>query len=204
MKRLLAAIGVGAVAMTSPSSGGCCVMASATSRTTTTGTEKKLDNNHRAAPSSSAASSTSSRRPALDKAAAGGGPYISKASLPASDHWTSIEEGVEFLPSHALFDHDTTTLPPSLHRQLRSQLTNPYSVQPFVSGESEYDEYQQAWRYLGFVIDCDSNMDDDSSWDGGTGEGCQRYLIWAAVSRFCWGREDEKILWLVIVVGLVI
>ena len=46
----------------------------------------------------------------------------------------------------------------------------------------EYDEQQQAWRYLGFVIDCDSATDDDASWDGGTGEGCTRFVLWAAVS----------------------
>ena len=112
----------------------------------------------------------------------GDGPYIPKTALPGPDKWTSVEEGVEFLPAEGFVGHDLSGLPPSLHRHLRSQLTNPYSVQPFVNGESDYDEYQQAWRYLGFVIDCDSNMDDDSSWDGGTGEGCQRYLIWAAVS----------------------
>jgi len=57
-----------------------------------------------------------------------------------------------------------------------------YSVAPFVEGESEYDEYQQAWRYLGFMIDCNDGytFDDDGSYDGGTGEGCSRYLLWAA------------------------
>lgn len=110
------------------------------------------------------------------------GPYIPKAAFPGPDRWTTVEEGVEFLPAEGFVGHDISGLPPSLHRHLRSQLSNPYSVQPFVNGESDYDEYQQAWRYLGFVIDCDSNYDDDSSWDGGTGEGCQRYLIWAAVS----------------------
>ena len=67
---------------------------------------------------------------------------------------------------------------------------NPYSVQPFVEGMSEYDEYQQAWRMLGFMIDCNSNDDDEdeashNSRDGEISEaGCARYILWAAVSTF--------------------
>ena len=53
---------------------------------------------------------------------------------------------------------------------------------PPLRRDGEYDEQQQAWRYLGFVIDCDSATDDDASWDGGTGAGCTRFIIWAAVS----------------------
>lgn len=61
---------------------------------------------------------------------------------------------------------------------------NPYSVQPFVEGMSEYDEYQQAWRLLGFMIDCNS-VDDDGSGSGSgsedvTEDGCARYVLWAA------------------------
>jgi len=67
-----------------------------------------------------------------------------------------------------------------------------YRVQPYVEGVSDYDEYQQAWRLLGFMIDCDDtwiNNGDDDDGDGGgsndqydTGVGCTRYVIWAAVS----------------------
>ncbi|KAL7554809.1 hypothetical protein ACHAWF_018358 [Thalassiosira exigua] len=62
---------------------------------------------------------------------------------------------------------------------------NPYSVQPFVEGISEYDEYQQAWRLLGFMIDCNAADDDDyGSQHSGSGdvtdEGCTRSVIWAA------------------------
>lgn len=47
-------------------------------------------------------------------------------------------------------------------------------VEPFFvdSRNTYYDGYQQAWRYLGFYVDCY------------TKEGqkvCQRYLLWAAV-----------------------
>ena len=62
---------------------------------------------------------------------------------------------------------------------------NPYSVQPFVEGMSEYDEYQQAWKLLGFMIDCNTVDEDDeashNSADGDMSEaGCARYILWAA------------------------
>jgi hypothetical protein len=72
--------------------------------------------------------------------------------------------------------------------------TPQYRVQPFVEGVSDYDEYQQAWRLLGFMIDCNSfsyydaennNNDNHGSHDqNDTGEGCARYVIWAAVRLF--------------------
>ena len=127
-----------------------------------------------------------------------GGPdrYIPKGAFPnsASGLWTDVSDPTdadrtEFLPASSLLSHHEamgtteTHLPPDLHRQLtRWNLQDSYSVQPFVNGEVEYDEQQQAWRYLGFVIDCDSATDDDASWDGGTGAGCTRFIIWAAVS----------------------
>lgn len=139
--------------------------------------------------------------------ASDGGPdrYIPKSVFPSSSSglWTDVSDPadsdrVEFLPASSLLAHHDgagtteTHLPPNLHRQLtRSGLQNPYNAQTFVNGEVDWDEYQQAWRYLGFYIDCDSSADDDASWDGGTGEGCTRFLIWAAVSSFCcssrWG-----------------
>jgi hypothetical protein len=60
-----------------------------------------------------------------------------------------------------------------------------------------YDGYQQAWRYLGWYVKCgypsdryddgdgsgdhSGDEDEDSSYQGNNY--CQRYLIWAAVSR---------------------
>lgn len=78
---------------------------------------------------------------------------------------------------------------------------NPYSVQPFVEGVGDYDEYQQAWRLLGFMIDCNSVPADYDNQSGSqsqdedaTDQGCARYILWAAVShtvrfifqRICW------------------
>ena len=68
-----------------------------------------------------------------------------------------------------------------------------YRVQPFVEGVSDYDAYQQAWRMLGFMIDCNTvsaydqsqnnnnNNNGHSNDNDGTGEGCTRYVLWAAV-----------------------
>jgi hypothetical protein len=70
-----------------------------------------------------------------------------------------------------------------------------YRVQPFVEGVSDYDTYQQAWRMLGFMIDCDdpnqnNNGDNDDHHSGSndeneTGQGCRRYVLWAAVRILC-------------------
>lgn len=123
--------------------------------------------------------------------------YVSQSSPTNSmdkSQWVSISEDVEFMPN--------TNLPPlrsPKHRKLDEEeeedeeikttawdAYNPYSVQPFVEGMSEYDEYQQAWRMLGFMIDCNSYDDDDASGSGSedtTEDGCARYIIWAAVSN---------------------
>mmetsp|Transcript_7002 Transcript_7002/g.20311 ORF Transcript_7002/g.20311 Transcript_7002/m.20311 type:complete len:536 (-) Transcript_7002:1209-2816(-) len=108
--------------------------------------------------------------------------------------WMSLSENVEFMPN--------TNLPPLRKpRKLRKlemeeweeeveeesatgawEQYDPYSVQPFVEGMSEYDEYQQAWRLLGFMIDCNSADDDDggSGSEDVTEDGCARYVLWAA------------------------
>lgn len=128
-----------------------------------------------------------------------------------SDRWMTFDDGVEFLPSHRLVhsDWDDAQIREWAARQLEDNAeqeedkgsstatgktglnNNIYRLSPFVDGDSEYDEYQQAWRLLGFMIDCDddiSNFNDDQynngdqggSGDEGTGEGCDRYVIWAA------------------------
>ena len=82
-----------------------------------------------------------------------------------------------------------------------------YSKQFIDGGETYYDEYAQAWRLLGFYIDCDSPYQyqsdcwgsDDKDGEGGGEDrengqevqydedgnivrNCVRYLLWAAVS----------------------
>jgi hypothetical protein len=59
------------------------------------------------------------------------------------------------------------------------------------SSSTYYDGYQQAWRYLGWYVDCNggSSRYYDQSQHSGSGDQqvygnnfCQRYLMWAAVS----------------------
>lgn len=96
--------------------------------------------------------------------------------------WVSLDQDTEFLPA----DVSGAAFSSSVARQLASSTNtyNPYASQAFVDGAYEYNGYQQAWRYLGFMIDCDnnggSNQDDHKSGDQGTGEGCSRYVLWAA------------------------
>jgi hypothetical protein len=99
-----------------------------------------------------------------------------------SNNWISLDQETEFLQ---VLDGKAARRLDSTSSE-GSSTVNPYATQAFVDGEHEYDEYQQAWRYLGFIIDCDSSNDDDDrsgsgSYDGGTGEGCNRYVVWAAV-----------------------
>jgi hypothetical protein len=69
----------------------------------------------------------------------------------------------------------------------------------FVDGtETYYDEYAQAWRFLGFYQDCDACADGSVDCVGNTI--CQRYALWAAVSRarlvfelFCGGMTSYLI-----------
>jgi len=125
--------------------------------------------------------------------------YISSSSSSSSSsvenngQWVSISEDVEFMPNSNL----SPLRKPSKLRKLEEteeweedgsatgawEEYDPYSVQPFVEGMSEYDEYQQAWRLLGFMIDCNSVDDDDNNGSGSedvTEDGCARYVLWAA------------------------
>lgn len=118
----------------------------------------------------------------------------------AEQNWMSVSEDVEFLPllnknnnrnNNKKKDDTKAKARRKMTRSLEEETTgayadyDPYSVQPFVEGMSEYDEYQQAWRLLGFMIDCNTVNDDDYEASGGSGdsvtdEGCARYVLWAA------------------------
>mmetsp|Transcript_58501 Transcript_58501/g.63166 ORF Transcript_58501/g.63166 Transcript_58501/m.63166 type:complete len:82 (-) Transcript_58501:90-335(-) len=54
---------------------------------------------------------------------------------------------------------------------------------------SEYDEYQEAWRLLGFMVDCNSNTDDDGNSGSGsedvTEDGCTRYVCMGCGTLRC-------------------
>jgi hypothetical protein len=117
--------------------------------------------------------------------------FIPKSDLPKlipksrESDWVSWDEDSEFLPA----DQSGSVFATELARRmlsLSSTTSNPYSAQAYVNGDYEYNGYQQAWRYLGFMIDCDTATSSSQrglksgSGDQTTGEGCSRYVLWAA------------------------
>jgi hypothetical protein len=113
---------------------------------------------------------------------------LNKDSLPSTgEQWQTGKNGVEFQPGENL-----SPLAQEHMRRLTTkdeEMASPYEKM-FVDGvETYYDEYAQAWRALGWYIDCDA-CDENN---GGCAEerrkleeegvgGCPRYLLWAAVS----------------------
>ena len=127
--------------------------------------------------------------------------YIRKSDLTdmaQNKEWQSLSGNVQFLPSTKGGLTNQEQLQSWAARQLNAEPDGDddiYRLSPLVEGETEYDEYQTAWRLLGFMIDCDDDLSDalyDDQYrsgsgdggDGGTGEGCHRYVIWAAVSTY--------------------
>jgi len=92
--------------------------------------------------------------------------------LPSDQEWTSLTERVEFLPA------SDEGLPQLRHAQRRFLS---YYSENFVDGqETEYNEYAQAWRFLGMYVDCYDN-------DAAAEEGRRRRLEDGADD----GQQDE-------------
>jgi len=124
-------------------------------------------------------------------------PLIHEEDLPVEnveERWQSLNEDIEFVPADGV-DRQLVRrfLEQGNYNQEAEEQTyggmsgmeDIYDVQPFVYGDSEYDEYQQAWRLMGFIVDCNPMVDDDyydqsGSGDQGTEDGCARYVLWAA------------------------
>ena len=139
---------------------------------------------------------------------------LDKDNLPTTGQdWMSITDAsgsrLEYQPN------DFTDEDPVTARRLRAVRDrflldgdgrDEYSKQFIDGGETYYDEYAQAWRLLGFYIDCDSPYETQSDcWgydedgggdqeggqevqydkDGNVVRNCVRYLLWAAVSKGC-------------------
>ena len=145
--------------------------------------------------------------------------------------WISLPNGVQFQPGNSDGHEEDEVRLDNLRklafngfqnggRNGDEYSTNPQLNQAFIDGsETYYDEYAQAWRLLGWYIDCDScelanegNGNDNNNGGNDYGNcwafrnyngyednnnaadnnnndkqnenrsGCQRYLIWAAVS----------------------
>mmetsp|Transcript_45173 Transcript_45173/g.50631 ORF Transcript_45173/g.50631 Transcript_45173/m.50631 type:complete len:570 (+) Transcript_45173:72-1781(+) len=121
---------------------------------------------------------------------------ISEEDLPIDnqqDKWQSLNKNIEFIPADGI---PSGVVKRFLEQEEYSEtesyggtsgMEDIYDVEPFAYGVDEYDEYQQAWRLMGFIVDCNPMIDDDyyanggsGSGDQGTGEGCARYVLWAA------------------------
>jgi hypothetical protein len=97
-----------------------------------------------------------------------------------------MPEGASFQPATTLDQEKAVALKSAQRRFLG------YDNQ-FVDGtETYYDDYAQAWRLIGFYIDCNAKeyeqeADERRKLEGGEegGEACARYLLWAAVSLNC-------------------
>eukprot|EP00934_Nitzschia_sp_Nitz4_P005098 Nitzschia sp. Nitz4//scaffold151_size53849//46947//48605//NITZ4_006731-RA/size53849-snap-gene-0.36-mRNA-1//-1//CDS//3329537168//5088//frame0 len=92
--------------------------------------------------------------------------------------WSSLKNGMEFQPA--------ADLSPMAEDHLR-RLTSVSSTyaEPYIEGaETYYDDYAQAWRALGFYVDCENVAEQgDQNEDADNADNvvaCQRYLLWAA------------------------
>ena len=109
--------------------------------------------------------------------------YLTAEDIPSSSKdWYTLENGVEFQPS------DDTDVRLEHARKLWG--TSKKQDDPiFLDGsETYYDANAQAWRLLGFYIDCNHCQDGSNEAaciQAGQQTTCQRFLLWAAVSCTC-------------------
>lgn len=110
-----------------------------------------------------------------------GGP--SEPTIFPDENWVSLSSTTEFLPA-----------PSGSSQELRqAQRRFLGYADSFVDGNTYYDEYSQAWRVLGWYIDCseyssqrmvrrleNANQDDAGNNGAESTLQCERYLLWAA------------------------
>ena len=106
---------------------------------------------------------------------------LKKSDIPnTGQEWISVSPNAEVQPADfsAHSPETAAMMENTLHRMLYGSSSNKqeYSTLFLDGGETYYDDYAQAWRLLGFYIDCNAHGDDND------GDGCMRYLMWAAVS----------------------
>lgn len=126
--------------------------------------------------------------------------------------WITLDNheggGIEFLPADdfAQSQFDVDYLVQEHHARKLAASKNYLSgyANQFVDGAgSYYNDYAQAWRLLGFYIDCNAPFNNNNECydeggggggrDGDDGAACQRYLLWAAVSTQT--EEDRRRGW---------
>jgi hypothetical protein len=108
--------------------------------------------------------------------------FVKRSDLPQGN-WVTLEEGGEFLfaseHSDALDSERAALLRSVQHRFLG------YKDQLVDGAETYYDDFSQAWRLVGFYIDChaveqgyhEERALQDNEEEGGA---CLRFLLWAA------------------------
>jgi hypothetical protein len=110
--------------------------------------------------------------------------FFDSPVFPSSGYgWVSLDHGVEFKPAvsqdSAVSDEKSKAI-----RRAQMRLFS-YHEDMFVdSYETHYDAYSQAWRFLGFFVDCNSNEDENRKLANNDAFACVRYALWAAVRRF--------------------
>lgn len=110
--------------------------------------------------------------------------------LSTGQDWLSVAPGAEVQPAD--FSAETPQVAAMMKNTLDRMLyddndrTGDYDTIFLDGSQTYYDEYAQAWRLLGFFIDCDApeyderrrNLEGENDYN----IGCRRYLLWAAVS----------------------
>lgn len=107
---------------------------------------------------------------------------VSTASSPTTgEDWISLSQETSFQPTNS----QDPRLVRARQRFLNDGITN--SALPVDSIETEWDGYQQAWRLVGFYVDCsvggqqqDHRRSLNQQQQQGAEQSCQRYLLWAA------------------------
>ncbi|GKY98948.1 hypothetical protein MPSEU_000850600 [Mayamaea pseudoterrestris] len=92
--------------------------------------------------------------------------------------WITLDRGVEFQPNE-LEASSNPSLRLAQHRFLSSANKSPFAAQ-----DEYYPAYAQAWRMLGFFVDCEDSAEEGSrdhrELNGDKTATCQRYLMWAS------------------------
>jgi len=134
--------------------------------------------------------------------------FTKKNAPNTGEQWQTMPNGVEFQPAgdlSPLAQHHLRRLTNwqdyAPNSGIQTGTSDPYSSIFIDGSETYYDEYAQAWRALGFYIDCDycedengacflygEDGDEDEGNQGGNendgdynnGKTCQRFMLWAA------------------------
>lgn len=91
------------------------------------------------------------------------------------NEWEQLSPNVEFRRNRNLVgSHRYTQAEKVAYNRILSEVSvNPSYLHQPLDSNADYDEYQLAWRLLGFYVDCESNGNDQS---------CKRQVLYEVVS----------------------